>query len=447
MRVVILGAGEVGYHIADRLSREGHAVSLIERRREKIADLEGRLDVLLVEGTGASQEALDQARVAGADLFIAVTDQDEVNIVACMLAHEKRAKRIICRIWNPEYAGPEWRTNAQKLGIDLLINPRAVVADEICDVVSYPLATHVAEFGDGRVVFIGYPVGEDNPLAGVTLRELGDLRGIYRLVVAALWREGKTIIPRGDDRIQGGDIIYLVCRTDELPAVNYLFGFEKRQTRRVMILGGGGVGESVAAELCRRKFEVKVLERDRARCDILAEVLPRAAVIHAEGTDVDTLREEGVEDTDVFVAVTEADERNMLCSLLAKSLGAERAVALVGLRQYVSLAPNLGIDACISPRLATAAAILKFVRRGEVLSMAMVEQCEAEVMEIILHEGSRVLGKPLRDLSIPRGSIVGAIVRGKEVIIPGGADSLLAEDRAIIFTLPEAIPEVERFFN
>jgi trk system potassium uptake protein TrkA len=192
---------------------------------------------------------------------------------------------------------------------------------------------------------------------------------------------------------------------------------------------------------------VKVVERNAERCRYLAANLPEVPVIHAEGTEIDVLRHEGLAETDVFVAVTDGDEQNILCSLLARNHGAKRVIALVSRPEYVSLAPGLGVDACISPRLATAAAILRFVRRGEVLSMAMVEECEAEVMEINLPARSSILGEPLRSVDMPRGSIIGAIVRGDEVIIPGGNDVLEAGDRAVVFTLPEAVTRVEKFFS
>jgi trk system potassium uptake protein TrkA len=447
MKVVIVGAGQVGYHIAERLSREGQDVALIERDPEKAVRLASQLNALVVPGSGASAESLEQVRIADADLFIAVTDQDEVNLISCMLAKGEGVKRVISRIRNVEYAGQDWRDNAKKLGIDLLINPQRVVAGEICEVISYPAAMEVAEFADGRVVFLGYRVPPGNPLAGITLRELGDLRGMYRLVVAALSRPGETIVPRGDDRIRAGDIVYFVCRRADLGSINYLFGFEKRQTRSVMVLGGGRIGEAVTRELATRRLRVKVVERNAERCRYLAAHLPEVPVIHAEGTEIEVLRQEGLAETDVFVAVTDGDEQNILCSLLARNHGAKRVIALVSRPEYVSLAPGLGVDACISPRLATAAAILRFVRRGEVLSMAMVEECEAEVMEIHLPAISPILGKPLRSIDVPLGAIVGAIIRGDEVIIPGGNDALLAGDRAVVFTLPGAVTQVEKFFS
>jgi trk system potassium uptake protein len=249
MNVIIVGAGEVGFHIADRLSKEGHGVTVIERSREKEAFLKAKLNALVVRGSGAAAEVMEQAGIALADLFIAVTDQDEVNLVACMLAHERGVKRIVGRIKSLEYTTAEWAQNAHKLGIDLLINPQKVVADDIYRIVSYNAASEAAEFAEGRVVFLGYPIGRPSPLAGISLRELAGIRGIYRMVITAITRKHETIIPRGDDTIQEGDIVYFVCNKHDLPAINYLFEFAKQPSKSVFILGGDRVGEALVRKL------------------------------------------------------------------------------------------------------------------------------------------------------------------------------------------------------
>jgi trk system potassium uptake protein TrkA len=447
VKVVIVGAGQVGFHIADRLSREGHDVTVIEKSSEKEADLKRKLNVLVARGSGASAELLDQVGIEGSDLFIAVTDQDEVNLIACMLAGEFKVPVMIARIKNPEYTHAEWKTNAEKMGIDLMINPESVVAEDICEVVAHTAATHAAEFADGRVVFLGYPVVADSPLAGITLRELGDLRGIYRLVVTAIARGEETLVPRGDDSIEAGDKLYFICEKGDVPSINYLFGFEKRQTKSVFVLGAGRVGSEVSRRLSKQKYRVKVIDRNPEQCEHLAQTLDDVMVLCAEGVDVDTLRNEGIEEGDVYIAATQDAQTNILCSLLAKRYGAKRVIALVNERQYVSLAPSLGVDVCISPRLATASAILKYVRRGEVLSVDMVEACEAEVMELILPSERRVIGKKLSAINFPRGSIIGAVMRGDEILVPSGDDCLLAGDRVIVFALPDAVAKVEKFFS
>lgn len=447
MKVVIVGAGEVGFHTADRLSKEGHDVTVIENSPEKAQMLRTKLNALVLRGSGASDEVLREAHIDQADLFIAVTDLDEVNLIACLLASQYDVARVIARIKSLEYSAVGWRPNAAKLGIDLVINPQSVVAMELCNTVAYTAATEVAEFAGGQVVFLGYRIGRDSPLAGVSMKTLGGIRGIYRLVVTAIARGSQTIIPRGEDVVQEGDILYFVCNKTDLPAVSDLFGFEQRETKNIFILGGGSIGFEVARQLADLKYRVKVIDRNAQHCEQLAQSLEHVRVLNAEGTDVETLKSEGIEEGDVYIAVTQDDQSNILCSLLAKRHGVKKAIALVNQPEFVTLAPSLGVDACVSPRLATASAILKYVRRGEVVSMAMVEQSDSEVLELMMPAESRILGKPLRSLHVPLGSIIASIVRGEQVIIPGGDDHLEAGDHVIIFTLPDAVNRVEKFFS
>jgi len=447
MNVIVVGAGEVGYHIAERLSKEGHAVTVIEKTRGKEQLLKSKLNALVVRGSGASAEVLEQAGIENADLFIAVTDQDEVNLVACMLAHERGTKRIIARIKSLEYTTAEWAQNARKLGIDLLINPQKVVAEEIHRIISYTASSEAAEFADGRVVFLGYTIGRGSALAGITLKELAGIRGIYRMVVTAIARKHETIIPRGEDAIQEGDIVYFVCNKRDVPAINYLFEFEKQPSNTVFILGGERLGETLARKLAGLGLRVKLIERDPQLCEQLAEELDHVVVLNTEGTDVDTLKHEGIADCDVFVAATADEQTNILCSLLAKSYGAKRAIAVVDRHEFVNLAPSLGVDACVSPRLASASAVLKYVRPFGVTSLVTLQHSNAEVLEVVVPPESAVLHKPLRDIDVPTGAIIGVIVRGEQVIIPSGEDHLEPGDHVIVFTLPEAIARVERFFS
>ncbi len=447
MHVIVVGAGEVGFHIAHRLSNEGHNVTVIEKSGDKEHHLQAKLNAMVVRGSGANAEVLEQAGIAHADLFIAVTDQDEVNLVACMLAHERGTKRIIAQIKSLEYTSADWARNARRLGIDLLINPQSVVAEELNRIVSYTAASEAAEFAQGRVVFLGYTIGRGSPLAGATLRELSGVRGIYRMVITAISRRQETVIPRGEDVIEEGDIVYFVCHKRDLPAVNYLFEFEKQASKTVFILGGDRVGEALARKLAALSLRVKLIDPDAERCQRLAEELDQVTVLNTEGTDIATLKHEGIADCDAFVAVTDNDETNILGSLLAKNYGAKRAIALVDRHELITLAPSLGVDACVSPRLTTASAVLKYVRPSGVASLATVEYSDAEVLEVVLPGDSNVLGKPLKELEVPTGAIIGVIVRGEEVVIPSGDDHLEPNDHVVIFALPEAIARVERFFS
>lgn len=453
MNVLIVGSGEVGFHTADRLSREGHSVTVIERNPERERLLQEKANVLVVHGSGASVETLERAGVREADLFIAVTDQDEVNLVSCILANEFDVPRKIARVRNIEFHEGSGRFDPRKLGVDLLINPQSAVAEEFLHIIRYSSARDAGEFSDGRVVFLGYPIEAGSPLAGLSLRDLGEMRGMYRLVITAITRDDHTIVPRGDDTIAVGDTVYLVCRREDLPSIEYLFGLQRQDTRRVFILGAGRVGNELTSRLqAEGGHRLTIIERDRARAEALAESCPSSVlVLNADGLDADTLRQEGVGSADLYLAVTDDDRTNILAALLAKRIGARRVLALVNQPELLGLATSLGVDACVSPRLATASAILKHLRRGVIHAMAVLQEADAEVLEFVLPTDCRHLDTPLADLDVPEGTNIGAIVRQQdgreEILIPGGDDELRAGDHVIVFAQTDAVAAVGQFLG
>ncbi len=450
MKILIVGSGQVGYFLCDRLSREGHEVTLVDQDEAVVERAQDRLNVLGVVGNGASAETLEQAGIDEVDIFIAVTNMDEVNILACLLAREYHVDILIARTKNIEYTSQKAILSKEKLGIDLLINPEDAVAEELTKLSCNSKAFDVAEFADGQILFQGYRIDKESPLCDLTLSELGELRGMYQFVVVAIHRGNTTIIPRGDNTIQAGDRIYIFAPQQELPAIDYLLQSEqikKKPNHRIFILGGSRIGLHVAQNLEELNFQIKLIEKDEDRCYKLAEHLSKTVVINAEGLDVQTLVDEGLTDVDVFIAVTDNDQTNILTCLLARQHKARRTLALVSQPELIGLASELGIDACISPRLAAAAAILKFVRRGDVISLTAVEGSNSEVLEIEIGEDSGLLATPLKALHFPRGAIIGAIVRGSQYEIPTGESMLEAGDRVVVFTLPEALQKVERFFS
>jgi trk system potassium uptake protein TrkA len=449
MKILIIGAGQVGYFLCERLSLEGHEVTLIDRDPVQLKRAQDRLNVLGIDGNGASAEILEQAGIKQTDIFIAVADLDEVNILACLLAREYGVKTLVARVKSIEYSGRRAVLSKEKLGIDLLINPEDAVAEEIVKIARRTGAFDVAEFVEGKIQFLGYRMTEASPLCDLTLRELGELRGIYRFVVTAISRNGKTIIPRGDDTIQAGDRIFIIAHQNDLPAIQYMLEQkeEKKNHRpRAFILGGGHIGLHVATDLEALGFDVRLIDRDEKRCEMLSAKLKRTLVIHAEGTDIHTLVDEGVEGADFFIAVTENDESNILCSLLARQHGVNRTLTLVNQPELLNLAPSLGIDACVSPRIAAASAILKYVRRGDIISLASIEGSNAEVLELQVKSDSQVLNTPLEKLHFPEGAIIGAIVRQDAYEIPTGSTCIQEGDRVVVFALPGAVSKVENFF-
>ena len=449
MRILIVGAGQVGYFLSERLSVEGHEVTLIDHSDENLRRAEDRLNVLGIAGNGASAETLEQAGIKNTDIFIAVTDLDEVNILACLLAREYHVKTRIARVKSIEYTGHDAVLSKEKLGIDLLINPNDAVADELSKIACRTGAFDVAEFVEGQVQFLGYRIDADSPLCDLTLRELGEIRGIYRFVVTAITRNGKTLVPRGDDTIQAGDRIFIFASTQDLPAIQYMLKQEEEEVskrRRAFILGGGRIGLRIAKNLEAQRFDVRLIDRDEERCEELSAELQQGMVIHAEGTDINVLVEEGVELAEVFIAATDSDETNILSSLLARQHGAKRTLTVVSSPEMLGLAPTLGIDACISPRIAAASAILKYVRRGDIVSVLAIEGSNAEVLEVQVSSNSDMLDKTLSSLAFPSGAIIGAIVREGKYQIPDGSSCLQSGDRVVVFALPNALGKVERFF-
>ncbi len=450
MKILVVGAGQVGYFLCERLSLEGHEVTLLDRDPEQVRTSQDALNVLVVEGNGASAECMERAGIKQADVIMAVTDQDEVNILACLLAREYGVKKRIARVKSIEYLSRGAVLSKEKLGIDLMINPEDAVADELANLAGREGTFDVAEFADGQIQFLGYRITKESPLDGLSLRELGEIRGMYRFVVAAVTRRGETIIPRGDDTIQAGDSIFIFAHKKDLPSIQYLLQIEaepRSKGRRAFILGGGRIGVRLARHLEERRFDVRLIEHTLSRCEQISAQLKKTMVIHAEGTDIRTLLDEGVGDADVFIAVTDDDRTNILCSLLCRHHGTHRTLCLVNLPELLQLAPSLGIDACVSPRLSAAGAILKYVRRGQVLSLATIEGSNSEAMEILVKKGSALVDKPLRELNFPPGAIIGAIVHKSSYEITDGESRLREGDRVLVFALPEALGKVERFFE
>jgi trk system potassium uptake protein TrkA len=450
MNILIVGAGQVGYFLCERLSLEGHGVTLIDRDQDQLSAAQDRLNVLGILGNGASAETMEQAGIKEADIVMAVTDLDEVNILACLLAREYGVGKRIARVKSIDYLSRGAVLSNDKLGIDLMINPDDAVADELANLAARAGTFDVAEFVGGQIQFLGYRINEDSPLCDLTLKELGEIRGMYRFVVVAITRHGHTIIPRGDDTIQVGDSIFIFAHKQDLPAIQYLLKIKeekRRGSRRAFILGGGRIGLRVARNLEERGFNVRLIERDQARCEKLSAQLKKTMIIHAEGTDIRVLLDEGVADADVFIAATDNDETNILCSLLCKHHGTKRTLSLVNRPEFLDLAPSLGVDACVSPRLSAASAILKFARRGNVISLATIEGSNSEVLEIEIKSGTSIVDTPLKDLHFPRGAIIGAIVHQNSYEIPDGETCLKVGDLVMVFALPEALAKVERFFE
>jgi trk system potassium uptake protein TrkA len=442
MRVIIVGAGEVGYQIAKFLSLESLDVVVIDKDRDKLRRIVEEIDVAVVEGEGGDPSTLKEAEADKADIMLAVTDKDETNMIACLLAKAMFGiPRKIARIRDPEYFNNEKLLSRENLDIDPAINPELELAKAVIRLLQVPLATDIEEFEGGLVKVIGVKIIEGSPLLGKTLQRLSATLD-KKILIGLILRDNKTIIPSGSDVLQTGDIIYMPVKKNEVQDTLALIGVPTKSAKKVMLLGGGRTGYYISSSI-EHKADVKIIEKDAERCNFLSRHLKKALVLHGDGTEQKLLMEENIGDMDAFVAVSNNDELNIMVSLLAKKLGAKKNIAVVNKTDYVMLAHSLGLHAVLSPRLITASTILRYVRRGDILSLTAIAEAKAEIIEGRIGKTSPLIGKTL-DQAQPKASIIGAIIRGEEVIIPSGSNRVIEGDKLVIFTLKESIKEVEK---
>lgn len=444
MRAIIVGAGKVGFNIAQILSREGHDVVIIEKEEERQKIIQEHLDIQTICGSGSSCDILEEAGVREADMFIAVTEVDEVNMVACLLAKQYGVPKTIARVRNPEYVENNQQISFSKMGIDLIINPERVTAFEIAQLLENPEAKDVEFFANGTIQLAELKVEEGFPVVGKKIRQL---KAPGQFLIVAIIRNGRLIVPGGDDTIQPADLVFLIARTKDMARLEKLFIHERTKIENVVILGGGRIGYYLAQLLEKKNFSVKVIEKDRKKCKTLASRLKRTLIINGDGTDTDLLLEENIGQADAFVAVTGDDKLNVLVSLMAKNLGAKKTFVQVRRSDLIPILEHVNIDTVISPRILTAGAILRFIRRGEVASVTVLGDSRAEMIELTVPSSASVVNRTLKEINLPKGALIGAIVRNEQIIIPGGDDILYPGDRVTVFTIPENVPKIEACFE
>jgi len=447
LRIMIVGAGQVGQYLCEKFSSEGQEVVLIDKNEKKLQRLERELNILTVRGSGASARILAEAGISKTDLFIAVTDSDEVNLVACFVSRHYKVKTRIARVRSEELLMHDSLLNEELLGIDLIISPDWAMADEIIKLIRVSEAFDTAEFSDGQVLLLGYIVHDDHPFIGKSLYEIGQLSSNTKYVMTAIIRKGETIIPRGEDIIQPGDKIYLMMLRRDMGRVEKLFNFASRLPNQIFIIGGGDIGYMIARQLEETPIEIKVVEIDKRRCEFLSENLSDCIVLNMDGLDAQALIEEGIDKADVVVAVTRSATTNILGSLLAKHHGAKRCIIKITRHDFVPMLDKLGIDVALSPRQVAADMIIRYVRRADIVSVATILDTDAEVIEVTVPESRRFDHVPLKDLKIPSGSLVGAVVREGKAFIPSGDSVIQPGDNLVIFFTREAARKVEAFFQ
>ncbi|ULQ48191.1 Trk system potassium transporter TrkA [Flagellatimonas centrodinii] len=451
MKIIILGAGQVGATLAENLASEQNDVTVIDTDSGLLEDLQERLDIRTVQGHASYPNVLRRAGADDADMIIAVTESDETNMLACKVAYTLfHTPTKIARVRAAEYLREDRLFDSDALAIDMHISPEQLVTDYIQRLIEYPGALQVVDFADGRVRLVGVKAYYGGPLVSRQLRELPEHLPDIDARVAAIYRRGKPIIPEGDTIIEAEDEIFFVAARAHIPKIIAELRRSDKPVKRVMLAGGGRIGLRLARVL-EDRIQVKILEKYKDRARYLSEELSKSIVLHGDAADEGLLREENIEDVDVFCAITNDDEANILSAMLAKRLGARKSLCLINRPSYVELVEGSDIDIAISPQQSTVSALLARVRRGDVVKVHSLRRGAAEAIEAVAHgdpSNSRVVGKTLAEIKLPPGTTIGAIVRDDEVIIVHHDTVIEAEDHVILFLVNRKhVKDVEKLFQ
>ena len=445
MKVIIVGAGEVGFHIASHLALENKDVVVIDKNPDAIRRISDNLDVQVVTGSGSSPVVLEEAGIQNAEIILAVTNSDETNLVACLVADMLSSPtKKLARLRDSDFDAYHGNFREHAPHIDTIINPDTEVVKTIYRMMSVPGAVDVGEFADGRIKLVGVNLEEDSRLAGVRLSNLPDVIEKARPLIAAVVRENELIIPRGNDRLKAGDLVYFISEADKLLDTLSVFNKFDQPVNRALIVGGGRIGFRLASLLEANSIYCKVIERNPDRCTYLAERLNKSIVLCGDGSDQGLLAEENIQDMDIVITLTKDEETNILASLLAKRMGARNSITRISKFSYFPLMDAIGIEQVVSPRLSAINTILQHIRRGKVLSAISLKGEQAEVIEAVALETSDIVEKPLRNISFPKGAMVAGIISKETIIIPTGDSVIRPDDRIIILARKEAIPKIEK---
>ncbi len=439
MKIIIAGAGEVGFHLAKLLSYESQDITLIDTDKESLAYADTHLDIRVLRGDATSISILQDAKVGTSDLVIGVTSSETTNITLCMLAKQLGCKKTIARISNTEFVDNKELIKFEELGIDELISPEELAATEIQMLLNKSGFNDTYEFEEGKLIMVGVSLLKLAPFVGKAVKEAAQIFPELNFMPIALKRTGtqRTLIPRGDTIFKQGDQVYFITTKEGVDELYKLTGKKNEEIKNVMILGGSKVGSKAARDLCANKFNVKLVEKNKEKSIDLADDLPNALIINGDGRNVELLDEESLESMDAFIAVTGNSETNIMSCLVAKSKNIKKTIAL---------SHSIGIDTLINKKLLAANNIFRHIRKGEVVALMRLNNLNAEILEFVVKPTSKVTGNIIRDLNFPRTATIGGVVRGDKGIIALGDFQILAGDRVVVCCLPEAIPKIEKLF-
>ncbi|SMG08331.1 Trk system potassium transporter TrkA [Arenibacter troitsensis] len=448
MKIIIAGAGEVGFHLAKLLSYESQDITLIDSNKDSLSYADSHLDIRVLRGDATSIAILKDAQVEKSDLVIGVTSSETTNITLCMLAKQLGCKRTIARISNAEFIHNKEAIRFSDLGIDELISPEALAATEIQLLLNQSAFNNTYEFEEGLLIMVGVSLPSTAPFVGKTVMEAAQIFSELHFMPIAIQRMGTqyTIVPRGDTVFKENDQVYFITSREGLDELYKLTGKEKKDIKNVMILGGSKVGFKTARDLCRNRFNVKLIEKNKEKAFDLADELPNALIINGDGRNVELLEEENLEAMDAFVAVTGNSETNIMSCLVAKSKNVKKTIALVENMDYFQLSHSIGIDTLLNKKLLAANNIFRHIRKGEIVAMTRLNNLNAEILEFIVKPTSQVNGQIIRELEFPREATIGGVIRDNQGIIALGGFKITEGDRVVVCCLPSAIPKIEKLF-
>jgi trk system potassium uptake protein TrkA len=446
MDIVIAGAGAVGIHLSRWLSSESHNITLIDRDQDRLSNIDSSIDAITIAGEVTDFKVLQKANVDAADLFISVTSVEEANILSAIYAKKWGARKTIARVSQMQYLTDAKTMNIRELGIDELISPESLAAREVRHLIKTNAATESIEFENGKITLLGLDIEKDADVAGKTIAELAAMHKERNYVIVAIKRGEETLIPKGDTRVEVGDHLFAITHAEGLKDVLEVTGKRKIEVDRIMIMGGSRTGRHLIRKLCR-DYHIKIIEQDYDKSREIAEDFPDALVLNFDGTDVEKLEEEGIAKTDVFVAATGNSETNILACLVAKNRGAKKTIALTENIEYQSLSHSIGIDSLINKKLAAANFIYRYIRRGDFVSLSTIHGVDAEVMEFHVTDRGKVTQSKIKEIGLPKGALIGGVVRGNKGLIPTGDFQIQPDDRVIVFAKLGCAKKTTRFFR
>ncbi|MBU1626495.1 Trk system potassium transporter TrkA [bacterium] len=444
MNIAIVGAGEIGAHLAKQLSSEKHQILVIEVDTKKLEMIEERMDIQTYQGNGSSVRVLEEVNISSFDLIICITDDDETNFVCSRIAKQLGVKSSIVRIKELKHFRNKLFYYKELFDIDHILSSHELTYMEICNLIFGPSSVAVENFAFGKVQMRRVIVDKMSKIINTPLKNLKIPKG---LIVAAIFRGVEIIIPQGENTINPEDQVLIIGKTESVEKIQSIFGVYKHDMNKIVIVGGGEIGLGIASWLDSYNLNVKIIERNKDRAVELSKMLHNIKVILGDGIDLSLLKEEYAGDCDLFVSVTRDDEINLMSALLAKELGAKKTIAFVQKPDFAPLYQRLGLDVIISPRLLVAGSIRMFIEKDSFNTLAVIEDGKADIIQIEVWSKSKVTSTPLKDIDFPKGAIIGAIVRDRDVIVPTGQTILEAGDTVIIFSLIEIIPQIRKLFR